>query len=64
MWVVVSIMKDRAAALRAQEILQKEGLLVELRPVARKKGTGIYEILVLESEALEAREILAERGMA
>jgi|GEM_PF-3318954 len=63
MWVVISIKKDRAAALKAQEILQGEGLLVEILPAERKKGAGVWEILVLESEALEAREILAGRGM-
>ena len=63
MWVVISIKKDRESALKEQAILQNEGLLSEIRPVARTKGTGLYEILVLESEAMEAREILAERGM-
>lgn len=63
MWVVISITKDMGAAVKAKGLLQNEGLLVEIRPVVQKKDVGIYEILVLESEALEAREILAERGL-
>lgn len=62
MWVVIGIVNDRALAGKAKEILLKEGLLVELRPVGKKEAVAC-EILVLESEAMEAREILAERGI-
>ncbi len=64
MWVVISITRDRSAALRIKELLEEEGLLTEVRPVATKGKTGMIEIRVLESEALEAREILTEHGMS
>ena len=63
MWVVISITRDKAAAEKAKGALEKEGVLVHLRPITKKKGAGTYEILVLESEALEARDILSESGI-
>ena len=61
MWVVICIVKGRLAQ-KARDILLKEGLLVELRPVGKKEADNC-EILVLESEAMEAREILTMRGI-
>jgi hypothetical protein len=63
MWVVISITRDKAAAEKAKEVLDKEGILVDLRPITKKKEQGTYEILVLESEALEARDILSDCGI-
>lgn len=63
MWVVVSIAKDKAAAEKAKKILDNEGILVDLRPITKKMELGTYEILVLESEALEARDILSDSGI-
>ena len=63
MWVVISITKDKAAAEKVKEFLDKEGILVDLRPITKKKEAGTYEILVLESEALEARDILSDCGI-
>ena len=63
MWVVVSIAKDKAAAEKAKKILNNEGILVDLRPITKKMELGTYEILVLESEALEARDILSDSGI-
>jgi len=63
MWVVVSIAKDKAAAEKAKKILDNEGILVDLRPITKKMELGTYEILVLESEALEASDILSDSGI-
>lgn len=63
MWVVISIKRDKPAAEKAKEVLDKEGILVDLRPITKKKEAGAYEILVLESEALEARDILSDCGI-
>ena len=63
MWVVISITKDKAAAEKVKEFLDKEGILVDLRSITKKKEAGTYEILVLESEALEARDILSDCGI-
>ena len=63
MWVVISITRDKAVAEKAKGVLEKEGVLVDLRPITKKKEAGTYEILVLESEALEARDILSECGI-
>ncbi len=63
MWVVISIARDKAAAQKAKDVLDAEGILVDLRPITKKVELGTYEILVLESEALEARDILSESGI-
>ena len=46
--------------------LESEGILVKLRNVSSKTkgGRDTYEILVLESEASQAREILLENGLS
>ena len=63
MWVVVSIARDKTFAQKVKEVLDAEGILVDLRPITKKMEFGTYEILVLESEALEARDILSETGI-
>lgn len=63
MWVVISLARDKASAQKAKDVLDSEGILVDLRPITKKMELGIYEILVLESEALEARDILSESGI-
>jgi hypothetical protein len=63
MWVVISIARDKVAAEKAKRILDREGILVDLRPISKKMELGTYEILVLESEALEARDILSDCGI-
>jgi hypothetical protein len=63
MWVVISIVRDGAYAQKAKQILDAEGILVDLRPITKKKELGTYEVLVLESEALEARDILTDCGI-
>ncbi|HHP50993.1 MAG TPA: glutamate decarboxylase [Moorella mulderi] len=60
MWTVVYITSTQEQALRLKELLAREGILVNLRPLgpdSSKVSLG-YEILVLESEAEEAYEIL------
>ncbi|MGB9662200.1 MAG: glutamate decarboxylase [Moorellaceae bacterium] len=61
MWTVIYIAGNQKLALRLKEILTQEGLLVKLRPVGTSQGETIggYEILVPESEAEEAHEILS-----
>ncbi|MCG0278082.1 MAG: glutamate decarboxylase [Thermanaeromonas sp.] len=61
MWTVVYIASSEKAATRLKEILTREGLLVKLRPVGTSHGENLggYEILVPESEAEEAHEILS-----
>jgi len=52
-------------ATQMQRTLEGEGILVKLRNVSAKaKTTGdTIEVLVLESEADAAREILVENGL-
>lgn len=61
MWKVVYIASNRPNAEMLKEILEKEGLLVMLRPVGvpHTGEAGNVEILVPESEAAEAYEILS-----
>lgn len=61
MWTVVYIVSNRVHAESIKEKLVSEGLLVTLRGtgVSRPENDGTVEILVPESEAEEAHEILA-----
>jgi len=62
MWTVVYIAPNRSAAEMYKNILLDEGLLVQLRPIgAPNQGDNAsVEILVPESEAEEAHEIIID----
>ncbi len=66
MWLVVGMASSKKAAVIMQKTLESEGILVKLRNVSSKAKDGgdTYEILVLESEASQAREILLEHGLS
>ena len=65
MWMVVGMAASRRTAVTMQKLLESEGVLVKLRNVSSKTKDGgdTYEIMVLESESGQAREILLENGM-
>ena len=60
MWTVVYISPNKAAAQELKTLLSGEGLLVMLRPagIPPLGDSGSIEVLVLESEAEEAHEII------
>lgn len=62
MWTVVYIASNRAQAEMFKNVLCNEGVLANIRPagVISALGDGMYEILVLESEADEANSILCQ----
>lgn len=64
MWMVVGMASGKSMAGDMQDALQKEGMLVKLRPISERSNSagGTYEIIVLESEADASREILLESG--
>ena len=66
MWLVVGMAGSKKAAVMMQRALEAEGILVKLRNVSSrtKDGSDTYEIMVLESEATQAREILLEQGLS
>lgn len=66
MWLVVGMACSKRAAQEMQTVLENEGILVKLRNVSSKAkdGRDTYEIMVLESEAGQAREILLENGLS
>ena len=66
MWLVVGMASSKKAAVTMQKALESEGILVKLRNVSSKAKDGgdTFEILVLESEATQTREILLERGLS
>ena len=63
MWTVIHIASSRVTADNLKRTLEGEGLLVQLR----QTGSGLesdganYEILVPESEAPEAHEVITSR---
>lgn len=65
MWMVVGMAGSAKKAAEMQKTLEEEGVLVKLRNVTAKAKTNgdTIEVLVLESEAGAAREILVEKGL-
>lgn len=63
MWTVIHIAANRAQAEIVKSLLESEGLLADVRAAGTSMlGDGLFEVMVLESEAEEAREILNETG--
>ena len=62
MWTVVYVMSRRSHAEQVKEVLADAGLLAMLKPVNPSSDfhNGPTEILVLESEAEEASQIISE----
>ncbi|NLI91895.1 MAG: glutamate decarboxylase [Peptococcaceae bacterium] len=60
MWTVIYIAPTKSMAEKYQQALAEEGILVQLRAVGSNPqvNTHSMEILVPESEAEEAHEIL------
>lgn len=64
MWVAIHIADSKSAADKIVHTLSDEGFLVKISPVYKNvssKGNH-YEILVLKSEAYDARNILMLNG--
>lgn len=61
MWTVVYIAPNKSIAETLKRVLSDEGLLVMLRAASSLsvRELGAFEILVPESEAEEAHEILS-----
>ncbi len=60
MWTVVYIISNRFRAEQLKTILVEEGLLATIRPagIPHLGDSGPFELLVPESEAEEAQEII------
>ena len=65
MWTAIYIATNRAQAETLKNLLCNEGILANTRPagVVSMLGDGMYEVLVLESEAAEAHEILCQHAV-
>lgn len=61
MWTVIYMSAEKASVLKVQELLAEADLAVKVRPL--NGGDGSYiEILVPETEAQMAHEILIKNG--
>ena len=62
MWAVVHVAPNRAEAELTKHMLEAEGILVMLRPmgIPHMGDSASVEVLVPETEAEEARNILDE----
>jgi len=61
MWTVVYIAANRTQAEEIKDMLFTEGVLANIRPAGiAMMGDGLYEVMVLESEADEAHAILCQ----
>lgn len=64
-WLVIHMIRGEDGAQRIVDMLTNEGLVAKLHPVYRNKSAqdNFYEIVVLRSEADEARNLLFEHGL-
>ncbi len=64
MWTVIYIAQSKKMSEIIEKLLTEEGMLVKVQAVSKKLESeqGYYEILVPESEAEEAQNILYEKG--
>ncbi len=64
MWTVVYMAQSKEIVTRLQLILEKEGLLVKVRPISKdpENDDSYYEVLVPESEVEEAHSIIIDTG--
>ena len=63
MWTVIHIAANRAQADMLKSLLESDGLMADIRPAGISMlGDGLFEVMALESEAEEAREILSDIG--
>ncbi|MDR3560262.1 MAG: hypothetical protein P4N59_02305 [Negativicutes bacterium] len=61
MWTVVYIAANRTQAETIKNLLCEESVLANIRPAGiAMLGDGLYEVMVLESEADEAHAILCQ----
>jgi len=62
MWTVIYIAINRIQADKMKELLCTEGILANTRAIGASatNSDGAYEILVLESEARDANEIICQ----
>lgn len=60
MWTVIYIAQNKKVADKYKDALVAEGILVQLRQLSLSQdiNTSAYEVMVPESEAEEAHEIL------
>lgn len=64
MWTVVYVVTGRSQAEKVRKILLDGGVLADTRPLGMSlSGDGLFEILVLESEAEEANLILCQHAI-
>jgi hypothetical protein len=64
MWTVVYMAQSKEIVDKLQGILEREGLLVKVRPISKNQNNkdNYYEVLVPESEVEEAHSIIIDTG--
>ena len=64
LWITIQVVHSAEQAESVRICLEEEGFLVNVHALAQSvsQGENCFEIMVLKSEAAEAREMLLERG--
>lgn len=64
MWTVVYMAQSKDVAVRLEDLLTDEGILVKLRPISKnhENNDNYYEVLVPEAEVEEAHSVIIEKG--
>ena len=62
MWTVVYMAMNQETALRVEDAIRSEGILVKTREIMKsKRHDHCIEVIVPESEAQEAQNIILEK---
>ncbi len=63
MWTTIYVATNIKLAKKIEKILQDEGFLVKLKAYAIADNDSLYEVAVLEYEAVDAQNVLIERSI-
>ena len=60
MWTAIHMIEGKNKAKSVEELLNKEGFLVKIKPFSKEGDNVLYEILVPEFEADDAQSVILD----
>lgn len=63
MWTTIYVSIDFETIKQVENVLKTEGFLVKMNKAVEDDLDSLYELAVLENEAMDAQEFLVEKGI-
>lgn len=63
MWTTIYVATNTKLAKKIEKILQDEGFLVKLKSCTIDENDSLFEVAVLEYEAIDAQNVLIEKSI-